>query len=58
MKGYSTKEGRVVMVPSIKGHVVCHIALADGRTKQMNISFYRARNIHLNNLPELFALVK
>ena len=58
MKGYSTKEGRVVMVASVKGHVVCHITLADGRSKKMNISFYRARHIHLNTLPELFALVK
>lgn len=57
MKGYITSQGSVVMVAS-EGHVVCHITLADGRSKQMNISFYRARNIHLSNLPELFALVK
>ena len=58
MKGYITAQGSVVMVASIKGHVVCDITLADGRSKQMNISIYRARNIHLNTLPELFALVK
>ena len=57
MKGYITKEGSVTMA-SVKGHVVCHITLADGRNKQMIISFYRARHIHLANLPELFALVK
>lgn len=58
MKGYITREGRVNLVYSKKGHVVCDITLADGRNKQMNISIYRARYIHLSNLPELFALVK
>ena len=58
MKGYITAQGAVTMVASVKGHVVCHIELADGRSKQMIISFYRARHIHLANLPELFALVK
>ena len=57
MKGYITREGRVNLVYS-KGHVVCDITLADGRSKKMNISIYRARHIHLNTLPELFALVK
>lgn len=57
MKGYITREGSVTMIPS-KGHVVCFISLADGRNMKMDISFYRARHIHLLNLPELFALVK
>ena len=57
MKGYITREGSIVMVAS-EGHVVCHITLADGRNKQMIISFYRARHITLKTLPELFALVK
>ena len=58
MKGYITREGSVTMVASRKGHVVCYITLADGRNKQMIISFYRARHITLKTLPELFALVK
>lgn len=58
MKGYSTKEGKVVIVASKKGHAVCYIELADGRNMKMNISFYRARHIHLTNLHKLFALVK
>ena len=59
MKGYITREGSIVMVASsVKGHVVCHITLADGRHMKKIISFYRARHIHLANLPELFALVK
>ena len=57
MKGYITREGSIVMVAS-EGHVVCHITLADGRHMKKIISFYRARHIHLANLPELFALVK
>ena len=58
MKGYITKQGRVVLVEKDNGCAVVNISLLNGNAVEIMMSIDRAKNIHLADLPNLFALVK
>ena len=58
MKGYITKQGKVVFTNGGNGRAVGYIELANGKSAEIDMSIDKARMVHLSNLPELFALVK
>ena len=58
MKGYITNQGRVVLVEKDNGCAVVNISLLNGNAVEIMMSIDRAKNIHLEDVPELFALVK
>ena len=58
MKGYITKQGKVVFTNGGNGRAVGYIELANGKSVEIDMPIDKARMVHLEDVPELFALVK
>jgi hypothetical protein len=55
MKGYITKQGRVVFTNGGNGRAVGYIELANGKSAQLDMPIEQAHLIHLEDVPELLS---
>ena len=58
MKGYITKQGKVMFADNGNGRAIGTITLANGKSAEIDMPIDQAKQIHLEDVPELFALVK
>lgn len=55
MKGYITKQGKVVFVEGKNGRAIGTITMANGKSAEIDMPIDKARMVHLEDVPGLLS---